>query len=259
MTVVVLINDREAIPVRAIPFLTYWEVLSPDDLAKALTGEDDFNQSFAELQAHQLIDDGTTTPVPKKFWANFVVRELAALSERIDHSEMPHEDGYDQWRRESLVKLPAGIFVWRDEFEECFWRKYGPDGETIWLSDGERGQRNESIQLDFDPFIPRVDFQGVVMEGFPPPTLGSTASPAHAMPAASPEAAEGKALGTRERNTLLTIIALLCKAAEIDYEKYAKAANIIEGLADEMGLQIGETTIKEHLKRIPEALRGRMK
>ena len=37
LNLVIPINDREAIPVRAIPLLTYWEVLSPDDLAAALT------------------------------------------------------------------------------------------------------------------------------------------------------------------------------------------------------------------------------
>jgi len=259
LNVVILINDREAIPVRAIPLLTYWEVLSPDDLAAALTGEDDFNQSFESLLAHQLLDGGTSKPVAKSFWANFVVRELAAVSERIQHSEVSHEDGYDQWRRESLVTLPAGVFVWRDEFEECFWRKFGPDGEMTWISGDERAPRNESIQLDFDPFIPSIELQGVVMEGFSPATPGAAATSTRTMSAASPEASEGKALGTRERNTLLTIIVALCNKAKIDHRKPAKAAMEIQGLAADMGLQIGETTIEMHLKRIPEALVSRMK
>ena len=259
MNVVILINDREAIPVRAIPLLTYWEVLSPDDLAAALTGEDDFNQSFESLLAHQLLDGGTSKPVAKSFWANFVVRELAAVSERIQHSEVSHEDGYDQWRRESLVTLPAGVFVWRDEFEECFWRKFGPDGEMTWISGDTRAPRNESIQLDFDPFIPSIELQGVVMEGFSPATPGAAATSTRTMPAASPKASDGKALGTRERNTLLTIIAVLCKEAKIDFEKHAKAGNLIEGMAARMALQIDEKTISLHLKKIPGALESRMK
>ena len=42
LNVIITIEGREAVPVRAIPFLTNWEVLSPDELAQALMGEDVF-------------------------------------------------------------------------------------------------------------------------------------------------------------------------------------------------------------------------
>lgn len=64
-------------------------------------------------------------------------------------------------------------------------------------------------------------------------------------------------LGTRERNTLLTIIAALCKEAKIDHTKPAKAARLIQGAAAEMGASVGESTIEGHLKKIPEALESR--
>lgn len=70
---------------------------------------------------------------------------------------------------------------------------------------------------------------------------------------------EEKPLATRERNTLLAIIAALCKEAKIDYTKPAKAAGQILHTTDSMGLQIGETTIERHLKKIPDALGTRMK
>lgn len=70
---------------------------------------------------------------------------------------------------------------------------------------------------------------------------------------------EEKPLATRERNTLLAIIAALCKEAQIDYTKPAKAAGQILHTTDSMGLQIGETTIERHLKKIPDALGTRMK
>jgi hypothetical protein len=66
-------------------------------------------------------------------------------------------------------------------------------------------------------------------------------------------------LGKRERETLLTIIATLCNHAGIDYTKAAKTAGLIQKLAADMGLSIGETTIEGHLKKIPNALAGRMK
>jgi hypothetical protein len=68
-----------------------------------------------------------------------------------------------------------------------------------------------------------------------------------------------KPLVRRERNTLLTIIAVLCTQADISYDKSSKAAGSILSKAAEMGISIGETTIEEHLKKIPDALGTRMK
>ena len=68
-----------------------------------------------------------------------------------------------------------------------------------------------------------------------------------------------KPIATTERNTLLTIIAALCKEAKLDYTKPAKTAGLIQSTAAGMGLSIGETTIEDHLKKRPNALAGRMK
>ena len=66
-----------------------------------------------------------------------------------------------------------------------------------------------------------------------------------------------KPLNSRERDTLLTIIALVCKEAKLDYTKAAKTAGMIRSTADSMGVSIGESTIEGHLKLIPEALSGK--
>lgn len=66
-------------------------------------------------------------------------------------------------------------------------------------------------------------------------------------------------LNKRERDTLLSIIAVLCKAAGYDYSKAAKTAGMIQGMAAEMKIAIGETTIEGHLKKIPNALGTRTK
>ena len=66
-------------------------------------------------------------------------------------------------------------------------------------------------------------------------------------------------VGTKERHVLLCMIAALCKAAEIPYEKHSKAAGMIQSTALQMGLSIGETTIENHLKKIPDAMGTRMK
>ena len=72
-------------------------------------------------------------------------------------------------------------------------------------------------------------------------------------------ASTDKPIATRERNILLSIIAVLCNEAKMDYAKPAKTANLIADTAAKMGLAIGESTIEGHLKKIPDALGTRMK
>jgi len=68
-----------------------------------------------------------------------------------------------------------------------------------------------------------------------------------------------KPLGTRERDTLLTIIAALCKDANIDINTPSKAGDLISSMTDSIGAHVGKRTIEEHMKKIPDALRTRMK
>jgi hypothetical protein len=68
-----------------------------------------------------------------------------------------------------------------------------------------------------------------------------------------------KPLGTRERDTLLTIIAALCKVAGHDYKQPAKTAEVIEGEAAEMGISISKRAIQDHLNKIPNALAPRVR
>ncbi|MEJ8855804.1 hypothetical protein WKW79_14570 [Variovorax robiniae] len=70
---------------------------------------------------------------------------------------------------------------------------------------------------------------------------------------------EEKPIGTKERNTLLAIIAVLCKDAGYDLGKAAKTAASIQASADLMKISIGETTIEGHLKKARDAAAARMK
>lgn len=69
--------------------------------------------------------------------------------------------------------------------------------------------------------------------------------------------ADEKPLETRERNTLLLIIAALCRDAGHDYLKSSKAALAIQSTLDSMAVKVGESTIRGHLKEIPNALESR--
>ncbi len=68
-----------------------------------------------------------------------------------------------------------------------------------------------------------------------------------------------KPVSTRERNTLLTIIGVLCKEAGFDYSRTAKTAGLIESAAANLGVGIGETTVEGHLKKVSDAMGTRMK
>lgn len=68
-----------------------------------------------------------------------------------------------------------------------------------------------------------------------------------------------KVLGTRERDTLLTIIAALAKQAKIDVNAPGKAALTIEGWTTEIEAHVSKRAIEEHLKKIPDALATRLK
>ena len=76
---------------------------------------------------------------------------------------------------------------------------------------------------------------------------------------ALPAMTQQEKIGTRERDTLLTIIAVLCREAKLDYTTASKTAALIQSTAATMGVSIGETTIEGHLKKIPDALGTRTK
>lgn len=70
---------------------------------------------------------------------------------------------------------------------------------------------------------------------------------------------EEKPLQTKERRSLLVVIAALAKEAGINIEQPSKAATIIEGMTVQMGAYVAKRTIEEHLKKIPDALEARSK
>lgn len=67
-----------------------------------------------------------------------------------------------------------------------------------------------------------------------------------------------KPLATRERRTLLTIIASLCKYERLDPKARGTAQRIME-MTDDLGAHVGDETILKMLAEIPGALESRMK
>lgn len=185
MNVIVVIEGREAIPVRAIPLLTNFETISVDYVAHVLAWDEEYH-GFDGLQAFHL--DNPQRPISATWWENIACRELKALSDSIRAVEVTHETGLQDWRRKSLRVLPSGVFVWKDAFEPMHLCRYGRDGTTFLSTTALNGvipedEQERRVALDFDPFIPDLEIRHLVMEGFKP--QATTPSPAP-VPQAAP-------------------------------------------------------------------------
>lgn len=73
-----------------------------------------------------------------------------------------------------------------------------------------------------------------------------------------PKPSVDKPLAPRQRNTLLTIINALCEHSNIDIKSRGTAAQIAR-MTEEMGTPVGQQTILDLLKEIPDAVETRMK
>jgi len=176
VNVIIQINGREAIPVRALPFLSDRKTMSPDVVARALAGTEQ-NGRFVGLRAHR-VEHGVVTPIAERWWQTGPCQKLDALSATISAEERPSEheteDEYQKrhdrelakWRDNSPGLLPAGAFVFKDEFELLYLNEFkfghyhfkGADGQ--WLSELAHNKR---IALDYSPFIDDPATEAVVM------------------------------------------------------------------------------------------------
>jgi hypothetical protein len=107
------IDGREALPVRAIPYADGWMRFSPDVVARYLAQDDDlFTEWDIPLVAYRQTDDVPIAAVPAREW-DAVAASLAGFAEETGDGD----SGYSVWRKHAVEKLPAGVFVWLDEFE----------------------------------------------------------------------------------------------------------------------------------------------
>jgi hypothetical protein len=115
------INSREALPVRAIPYVAGWEghTYSPDFVADSLAGN--IGRPFRRLDvvAYRLVDDKPHA-VAVQDWQRIAaaLNGLAADLHEKRPTLAPSDDhaGYAEWMRSAVQMLPAGVFVWLDEF-----------------------------------------------------------------------------------------------------------------------------------------------
>ena len=153
MNCVVVVAGREAVPIRAIPFVTGWQSFSPDAVAEGLAHRLESGK-LEGLTAYHIASDGSISAMLPKEWDG-PARALDALSAKLDEME---GDSYPAWREQSIHELPSHCFVWRDELEKNvtdWWRK-------LHLADERPGDK----ELNFAPRIP-PRLEGAIFEGMP--------------------------------------------------------------------------------------------
>jgi hypothetical protein len=204
-------HPRKAIPVRAIPLLTNWNFFSPDVVAQTLA-DDEVLRGFicGELQAFYLEND-QVKPLKRGWWEGDAVRALRGLGEKIEHTGLPREAGYQRWREESLPLLPAGVFVWKEDLEKFHARNWDGrfrilassvptevdgNGVNTPISRAHAAFINDGLtalekwrELDFTTYI-RPAMCAVVMEGMPDNQAETlvAATPSESRPADKAEA-----------------------------------------------------------------------
>ena len=156
MNIIFSIKGREAIPVRAIPFVTGWS-MSPEIVASSLAHKDPAPKLREIAAYHLLVDDEFAKVLPKEW--DGVEAELQNLSDTLKAKEVVEFESYPTWRHESILLLPAGLFVWKDEFVAAFASVYAE--KRRWIMNERPGDR----ELNFTPLIPQA-LQQAVVEGF---------------------------------------------------------------------------------------------
>lgn len=173
MNIIVEINGRQAIPVRALPLVTDWVTMYPQAVVMILAGEFEHWPSFEGLSAHRLEADGGVKQIPSRWWESWVVGKFQDISDEIKAKQTSSDLGKRQWRRESIAQLPVGVFVWRDEFEAAHLREYG--AESMRARMAPETFKANTYALNFTP-EPPLDIAPLhlVLEGFEPANLQAT-------------------------------------------------------------------------------------
>jgi hypothetical protein len=161
VNVIIKINGREAIPIRALPLLCEWGTMNPQKLAGALgrVTDDERRPLFENL--HEMtayhVEDGTVHPVEEHHWRDHIYRNLQALSDTIKHTEITHETGHSEWRVKSLAMLPKDAFVWKDEYALIYDKAYGVRRRTGLSGDAHNAPLPSGgkppIELNFNPLV----------------------------------------------------------------------------------------------------------
>jgi hypothetical protein len=158
MNVIILIDDREAIPIRAIPFVTGGRI-TPDLVASIFAYTDQWELRLKGVTPYHLYGHDLYSHMLPKAWDGIeldfkLLLKRFKATQKLDQEDLPIRE------RDSIPVLPPACFVWKDDFEKAFHKAYS--GQNYEILNERPGDR----ELNFSPYIPD-DLQEAVMEGFP--------------------------------------------------------------------------------------------
>lgn len=165
VNILVVVDGRPALPIRAIPLTTDWEVLSPDVCANAFAGDEHSAPNLENMPTYRLLPDGSYESIHPRVWSNLVVPRLEALSDGIKVAGFGKGAAYSEWRVKSIELLPEAAFVWLDDFERAYAAEYGP--ESLRWKFGQQEYEPSVYDLNYQPSDGPFDgWEGLVMMGF---------------------------------------------------------------------------------------------
>lgn len=116
----IIIDGREALPIRLIPFIAGWGDFAPDGMVRMLAHRDKFYR--VRMTAYQLLNDGTYREMYPKEW-DVVMTYLEVLTNKLkkeDEERQVENLNYETWQKQAIEKLPSSAFVWLDDFNAAF-------------------------------------------------------------------------------------------------------------------------------------------
>lgn len=177
----VTIDGREAVPVRALPYVLDWNQMTPLDVAMhfAKRHGPPFNR-FSNMHAYRLRNGKPHKLLPREWDA--VVTKLNGYQDKLQHQHNDGARGEAVWNKKAARKLPSGIFVWLDELEQD-----STDAQKVVSSLADVREGDAEVVLS--PWIEDDATVAMVREGFEP----ANAQQAEANPE-SPNASDLKKL-----------------------------------------------------------------
>ena len=133
----------------------------------------------------------------------------------------------------------------------------GPEVDMVWLSLGERFVESPDgtkvMVLEGDGSVPFSKYYAATSFPADGVFVVRTSALERLVQRVSDAPPESE-MGTRERDTLLTIIGALCRLAKLPTDQPFKSAGMIEEATTLLGARVASRTIEGHLKRIPDVL-----
>lgn len=249
MNCVITINGREAVPVRAIPFITGWKTFSPDAVAIGLAQRCEWGR-LEGLTAYHTTEDGFYEVLPKEW--DGVTSELAALSNLLKKDDPDAKISYPEWRKKSISYLPSHCFVWLDEFE----RVYKGAMDRLHIVNERAGDK----QLNYHPRISAAVISAV-FEGLPRSSLPSvTAATTESMTPLVEHQGAGTASSAKSHwdghpNRLLPLVGKVIALGNQE-RVWPKQKPFLSELSKMFGISLSEARVLDGVTR-PDKERGK--